>query len=139
MAAAQLTVTFSSLHGFTFLYVVYKKRQLGTKAKREGTKFDRYNSPDMLVADRLNANLLEWAPIFLGLLWSLAATNNYSATSHKAAWTYVALRALYIPLILQNGVSKNGLNRGVWASTFPAYACLIVLSYEAVTKLFFEN
>lgn len=135
--AARLTVTFLFLYSLTFINVLRCKKKYGRLAKEAGKKFDRYNTPDMHNADRLNANFLEWSPMFLGLLWSLAATSNLSTAAIVAAWTYVGLRALYIGLVFTYGVSSNGMNRSLWISTFPAYFCLNVMFLQAIISLFF--
>lgn len=131
--AAQITVVFLALYALTFVKVLVTKKQ----CLRANKKFDRYTSPQMYTADRLNANFLEWSPIFLGLLWSLSATQNLSEVSVLVSWTYVALRALYMILILRHGVALDGMNKKLWISTFPAYFCLIYLSIEAIRVLFF--
>jgi hypothetical protein len=73
----------------------------------------------------------------MALLWSLAATSNLSNASTKVAWTYVALRALYIVLEIRYGVASNGLNKPLWVSTFPSYICLNYLLVQAARTLFF--
>lgn len=134
--AAKLTVAFVSLYFLTFANILVKKKTLLRQAKQEGRVFDRYTSPGMHNADRLNANFLEWSPIFLGLLWSLAATSNLDDTAIAVSWTYVGLRALYIFLLLLYGVASDGMNKGLWVSTFPGYACLLFLLQQAVRALF---
>jgi uncharacterized MAPEG superfamily protein len=135
--AAQITVVFVSLYGLTFVNVLRTKARLLRQARKAGTPYDRYTAPGMRTADRLQANFLEWSPIFLGLLWSLAATANLGSSVVAAAWTYVALRVLYVGLILQYGIRSNGLNKMLWASTFPAYGCLTYLTVHAIGALFF--
>lgn len=52
------------------------------------------------------------------------------------AWTYVALRALYMFLILGGGgISRDGMNQHLWPSTFRAYARLLYMSIQAVLVL----
>ena len=139
ITAARITVVFLTLYSLTFVNVLHtKKRLLRQQRERSGKKFDRYNSPDMHAADRLQSNFLEWCPVFLGLLWSLAATNNLSSSSTvvAAAWIYVALRALYVVLVLRYGVNANGMQQHLWISTFPAYGCLAWMGQHAIRSLF---
>jgi uncharacterized MAPEG superfamily protein len=134
--AAQITVVFTLLYSLTFVNVLVTKRRLLGQARAAKKKFDRYTSPQMLPADRLQANFLEWSPIFLGLLWSLAATADLSNTvAVTVARIYVGLRALYIVLILRYGVNSNGMNKALWISTFPSYICLMYLGQQAVRLL----
>ena len=135
--AAQMTVTFCCLYTVTFVNVLIAKKRLLREARLVNAEFDRYTSPGMHSADRLQANFLEWSPIFLGLVWSLGATDNLISVSLVAAWVYLGLRALYIFLVLQHGVSTNGMNRALWISTFPAYACLLCMFVHSISVLFF--
>ena len=134
--AARLTVIFCALYGMTFVNVLRVKKVLFRQARKAGRTFDRYTDPKMRVADRLQANLLEWSPIFLGLVWSLGVVGALEGVVLGASWTYLGLRALYIGLVLQKGVSTNGMNRHLWISTFPGYACLLYLLAAAVQNLF---
>jgi len=135
LTAARITVVFLMLYGATFANINMAKK----RAARQHRNFDRYNnSPSMLVADRLQGNFLEWSPMFLGLLWSLAATSNLSSTAAVAAWIYVALRGFYIVLIRRRGVNSQGRNSQLWISTFPAYVCLLCMLIEALKAFFFD-
>jgi uncharacterized MAPEG superfamily protein len=137
--AAQITVVFILLYSLTFVNVLVNKKRLLGQARADKKKFDRYTSPQMLPADRLQANFLEWSPIFLGLLWSLAATANLSKGSSVAvAQIYVGLRALYIVLLLRYGVGSNGMSKPLMISTFPAYICLLYLGKQAVRLLLLQ-
>ena len=135
--AAQITVVFTFLYSLTLVNIVYHKKKCLRQARQANKTFHRYTSPLMHNADRLVGNFLEWTPIFMALLWSLAATSNLSSASTKIAWTYVALRALYIVLEIRYGVASNGLNKPLWISTFPSYICLNYLLVQAVRTLFF--
>ena len=130
--AAKMTVAFVLLYELTFFNVLRSKRRLLKEHQTQKKVFDRYKSPQMQTADRLQANFLEWAPIFLGLLWSLAATSNFSKNSVIAAWTYLGLRLLYVVLILNYGVASDGMNRALWISTFPSYICLLYMTKESI-------
>ena len=137
-AAGQLTVAFLCLYGSIFVLILLRKKHLSRKAKANKTKFDRYKSFEMHVVDRLQGNFLEWSPLFLGLTWSLAAVGALCETlTLIAAWMYVAVRFLYIILVLQNGVAQDGLNKALWPSTFPAYACLLFMAFRAIAVLYF--
>lgn len=125
----------------TFVNVLVTKVQLLQQAKAEGKTFNRYETKGggggpMQVADRLNGNFLEWYPVFMSLLWALALTDQLNDTCIVVGWTYVALRALYMGLILKYGVGQSGMSPALWTSTFPAYACLLYLLAHAM-KLFF--
>jgi len=133
--AGQITVAFLTLYWVTFLNILRTKRRLLRQAQATNKTFDRYASPQMRNADRLNANFLEWSPIFLGLLWSLAATASLSRSSVAVAWTYVGLRTLYIVLLITYGVASDGLNKALWVSTAPAYFCLMYLWVQACRSL----
>ena len=136
-SAGQLTVAFLTLYSSTFVIVLARKRTLLKKAKASGTFFDRYKSPEMQVVDRLQGNFLEWSPVFLGLLWTLAAVGALEGSVKTVAWGYVGLRGLYLALILRHGVTANGMNKALWPSTFPAYGCLLFLFTKAVQTLYF--
>lgn len=136
LAAAKITVAFSGLYGLTFVNILISKKRMSQKAKAEGKTFNRYESKDMQTADRLNGNILEWYPVFMGPLWALAFTGLLDDTCVAVAWTYFGLRVLYAGLILKNGVAQSGINRSLWVSTFPGYACLIFLFIKAM-RLFF--
>jgi uncharacterized MAPEG superfamily protein len=131
---AQLTVIFTLLYSFTFVNVLVTKKRLLKQCEAAKEQFDRYSSPQMRPADRLQAHFLEWSPMFLGLVWSLAATSNLTPVL-PAAQLYLGLRALYIVLILRFGVATNGLSKPLWASTFPAYACLLYMAQDAIRML----
>ena len=135
--AAQITVVFCMMYGCTFINILINKKRSYHMAMEAKKEYDRYTSPAMRTSDRLQQNLLEWSPIFLGLLWSLALTNSLGATSSYVCWAYIALRALYAVLIFRFGVQSSGMNKALWASTFPAYGCLIFLSTRAIRLLFF--
>ena len=141
--AAQLTVAFVILYKICMMNIlrmkiqcinnVNKQRQRGEK---EAQQFDRYSSPAMHTADRLVGNFLEWYPMFIGLVWSLALTGNLNTTCYVASWLYVILRGLYIVLILQYGVATNGINTSLAISTIPSYICLIIMCCEAIRQLY---
>lgn len=135
--AAQITVVFTMLYTLTFVNGLVSKKRFLRQARRANKKFDRYSSPLMQSADRLQANFLEWSPIFLGLLWSLAATENLSKSSGTviAAWMYLKFRALYVVLVLRHGMAADGMNRSLWMSTMPAYLCLMFLAQQAIRTL----
>lgn len=135
--AGQATITFLALYGSTFVLVLKCKRTCLQKARAAGKRFDRYTSPDMHVVDRLQGNFLEWSPMFLGLLWTLAANGVLSGAALAATWGYLVLRTLYMVLILQHGLSDNGMNKQLWISTFPAYGCLSVMFAKALAVLLF--
>ena len=135
LQAAKLTVVFVLLYALTMVNIVVAKKRLLRQHQQEKKVFDRYQSPQMQTADRLQGNFLEWAPIFLGLLWSLAATSNLSKASLVAAWLYLALRLLYVVLILKHGVATNGANRPLWISTFPSYLCLLYMTQQAIRSI----
>mmetsp|Transcript_4818 Transcript_4818/g.12260 ORF Transcript_4818/g.12260 Transcript_4818/m.12260 type:complete len:150 (+) Transcript_4818:218-667(+) len=138
-AAARLTVIFCALYGATFANVLRVKKMLFRQAREAGRTFDRYTSLQMRVADRLQANLLEWSPIFLGLVWSLGVVGalDGGGVALWAAWIYLVLRALHVGLVLHKGVSSSGMNRHLWISTFPAYGCLVVMFISAISNLWF--
>lgn len=135
--AARLTVGFLLVYSISFWNILHKKKQLLADAKQNGKSFDRYKDPRMHDSDRLQANMLEWSPIFLGLIASLAATENLSKSCVIAARTYLGLRGLYTVLVLKYGVHRTGFQFHLWISTFPAYGCLAWLSQHAIRTLFF--
>mmetsp|Transcript_3582 Transcript_3582/g.7421 ORF Transcript_3582/g.7421 Transcript_3582/m.7421 type:complete len:120 (+) Transcript_3582:68-427(+) len=116
--------------------IMRTKRKGLAKAKKEGKEFNRYTSSEMFIADRLNSKFLEWSPIFLGLLWSLAAVGRlHQLFPLCTAWTYVGLRALYIFLILRYGVQTDEMNKGLWLSTFPEYICILGMTLFVLPSL----
>lgn len=134
--AAKITVAFLWIYLLTFVNILVTKKTLIRQARQEAMVFDRYTSPGMLNADRLNANILEWSPIFLGPLWSLAMTANLGNLDTLFAWTYVSLRALYFILVLKYGVASDGMNKALWFATYPGYLCLLQLMAKATHVLF---
>jgi uncharacterized MAPEG superfamily protein len=133
---AQITVVSTFLYSLTLVNVVVRKKRCLRQARQANKTFDRYTSPQMHNADRLVGNFLEWSPIFMGLIWPLAVTGNLSSSSVLVAWTYVALRALYIVLEIKYGVASDGLNKPLWISTFPSYICLNYLLVQCIRTLF---
>ena len=123
--AAKVTVGFSSVYGFAMAHQVFAKQRLIRNKKKDGQVLDRYGCPELLSADRLVANILEWSPMFLGPVWSLAAADRLDERCLTFAWGYVGLRAVYLFSVIKRGVASNGLNRHLWGATFPGYACLI--------------
>lgn len=136
ISAARITVVFTTLYAATLANQPITKKRLLRKFQKEGKPFHRYTAPEMLNADRLVANLLEWSLVFLGPLWSLAATGQLTPFSVSIAWTYVVLRGFYGILVMTFGVNQHGLNFPLMASTFPAYGCLIYLYSQAFQQLF---
>lgn len=109
LEAARCTVAFCLLYSLTFINVLINKKRSYDAARIDEDKdkkkeYDRYTSPSMRTADRLQANFLEWCPIYFGLMWSLAMTNNLSWVDVVCCRLYIAFRALYIVLILKKGV-----------------------------------
>jgi MAPEG family len=154
--AARITIAYSTLYFMTFVNGLVTKKRVAAKYKSQNKTFDRYNSPEMQSADRLTQNFLEWYPVFMAPLWSLALTdqlvvtvarteeNNDSNNDHNnistcvsISWLYVGLRVWYFYLILKHGVNKSGMNKSLWKSTFPAYFCLAYLHFVAIQRLFF--
>ena len=134
--AAQITVGYCGVYTVALMSQVYHKKRLHSEAKKEGKTFDRYKSPGMFPYDRLTANFLEWMPVFLGPLWSMAATGTLSDQSVRMAWAYVGFRSLYVGLVWRFGVVTTGYNPSLWASTFPGYVCLLYLLGAAVRGVF---
>ena len=137
LRAARLTVAFLFLYMLTFFNILKTKNHLIREASLHGKIFDRYSCPQMQTADRLMGNFLEWSPIYLGLVWSLAATGNWTRMTIAAAWGYIGLRGIYMVLLLQHGVAANGRNKSLWISTFPSYACLLWMMIHAIWRLWF--
>jgi len=84
LTATRITVVFLMLCSVNFVNILVTKKWL-LRQNRE--KFDCCTSPSMRTADRLQANFLEWSPIFLGLLWSLAATDKDAEGSRRQLTT----------------------------------------------------
>lgn len=167
LVACRLTVSYLLVYSSAIvLQVVTKKRLLRRSSSRshhhhhpqqkkeqKEHPFDRYQNLEMLAADRAVGNLLEWTPIYLGLVWVLAAldglggastsTTTSSATTwwslqaacYHAAWGYIGTRILYLLLIYTKGISLDGKQSSLYAATYPAYACLIILLVQAVKLL----
>ena len=136
--AARLTVAFTLLYSLTIINITATKARLYREARQKETTFDRYKSPQMLIADRLQGNFLEWSPIFLGLVWSLAAIRQLTLLCVGAAWGYLALRVLYLVLIMKYGVHSSGRNVKLWPSTMPSYLCLLFMGQHAIRSLLFK-
>eukprot|EP00978_Attheya_sp_CCMP212_P008907 scaffold21007_cov52-Attheya_sp.AAC.1 len=134
--AARITVVFSTLYMLTLVNQILTKKRLFQQFKAQGKTFNRYAAPEMLNADRLVANLLEWSLVFLSPLWSLAATGHLSEAATKIAWTYVGVRGFYCILVTTFGVTQNGYNLPLWAATLPGYFCLLYLAAQAFVLLF---
>ena len=135
-SAGQATVVFLALYSVIPHIGLVRKRGLLAAARASGKQFDRYTSPEMFTLDRLHGNFLEWSPVYLGLLWTLATAQVLEGATLAVAWTYVGLRALYMGLVLQYGVNREGMNKALWPSTFPAYGCLLYMMTKAVGALF---
>ena len=137
--ATRITVAFTAVYSSAlFLQVVTKQRTI-IQHKQAKKQFDRYNSPALLHVDRLVANMMEWAFIFLPLLWSLAVTDRLDDGAARASWFYVMTRALYVVLVMKVGVATSGRNKGLWMSTFPGYVCLIVMMKKALPLLWIPS
>ena len=139
LIACHNTAAFTIVYMTALLFQVFTKQYLIQQAKKNNTRFDRYTSVAMRSPDRLVANLIEWSFVFLPLLWTLAMTDKLSSESSvvvMAAWTYVALRALYVVLVARHGVSDTGRNKALWISTYPAYVCLAVMLVKAAPILY---
>jgi uncharacterized MAPEG superfamily protein len=132
-AAARITLVYSTIYSVTMVNQVVSKKMLHRKL---GKSFDRYNSLEMRNADRLTGNFLEWTPLFLSPLWSMAMTETFSDVSQTMAWTYLGLRMLYVGLSFKYGVNEQGHNVSLWASTLPSYICLIYLLVAATQGVF---
>ena len=135
MNASKVTVAYSTVYWICMLNQVATKQRLIRKYKAQKETFERYNSPEMRDADRLVANFMEWTPVFWGPMWSLTAASRFDDTAVKAAWTYVGLRAVYAALLMKYGVSSAGVNKPLWAATFPAYICLIYIWIQSLKLL----
>ena len=109
------------------VHQIVAKWRLIRQKKKKGEVFDRYGCPELLSADRLVQNMLEWSPLFLGPVWSLAATNQLDESCLTFAWGYVGLRVMYLFLVVKYGVARSGLNKPLWGATIPSYVCLIFL------------
>jgi hypothetical protein len=140
--AARITTAYSTLYCMTFVNGLVTKKRFAAKYKAQGKTFNRYESLEMQTADRLTQNILEWYPVFMSPLWSLAMTNQLANDTTVTgnicvllAWTYVGLRTWYFGLILKHGVNKSGMNVSLWKSTFPGYACLAFLHFHALKLL----
>lgn len=131
--AARITVVYSWTYSLTFINVLFYKVYYKKQADAKGEPFLRYESVEMRPADRLQANFLEWYPVFMGPLWALAATGQLDDVSAAMAWSYVALRMLYFGLALIYGMNENGFPKALMISTFPGYAMLIYLLGKSVT------
>lgn len=133
--AAKLTVGFSSVYGIAMMLQTVAKQRLIIQKKI----VDRYNCPELLNADRLVANLLEWSPMFLGPVWSLAAVGRLDERCCRIAWLYVSLRVIYLVLVVKFGVAKGGRNKPLWGSTLPTTAELHVphVSLEEISGIDF--
>lgn len=105
MHSSLLSVVFLDLYQCTHQQetILYDAARID-EDKDKKKEYDRYISPSMRTADRLQANFLEWCPIYFGLMWSLAMTNNLSWVDVVCCRLYIAFRALYIVLILKKGV-----------------------------------
>ena len=136
LGAAKVTVGFATVYGFAMVHQIVTKQLLARRKRRSGEPFNRYSAPELLNSDRLVANLLEWAPIFLLPLWSLAAVDKLDELCLKIAWAYVGLRGVYLCLVVKYGVAKSGLNTSLWTATFPAYYCVTFLWKRSLEILY---
>ena len=136
LAASQITIAFSGLYALTLFNQIVRKKIYHYNGRKTGKTFERYESLEMRPHDRLTANFLEWMPLFLCPLWVLASTESFTDSCINIAWSYVAVRALYILLVLQFGVDRSGNNVPLWAATFPGYACLTHLLVQSVRAVF---
>jgi hypothetical protein len=91
-AATRVTVAFCLLYTGALVYQGTLKIRLKLAAAKRKERFERYGNLQMLVADRVVGNLLEWSVPFLALFWSsMAATGGGTAW---LGWGYVACRSV---------------------------------------------
>jgi hypothetical protein len=90
--ATRITVTFTIVHNTgLFLQIVAKQRVI-IQHNNNNKPFDRYASPALRHVDRLVGNLMEWALVFLPLLWCLAVCDRLDTVAVRASWMhYVGL------------------------------------------------
>jgi hypothetical protein len=152
--ACRITLAYLLVYIFAIvLQIITKKRLLRLESVKQGASkststkvFDRYQNPGMLNADRAVGNLLEWTPVFWGLLWILVVVDDggahaghmaHGSTTYYAAWAYVGFRFLYVILAHTGGIASDGKQTGLHASTYPAYACLLILLGGVIPQLLF--
>ena len=140
LAAARLTFAALVLH-VTFICVqVGVKLALKLKVK-ERKKLEPnyvYNSytsddPNILIANRLVGNYMEWMPVFLGMVWLYAM---YVGNPGYYGWIYLFFRSLYAPLAFSGAISRGGAKPLIYISTMPQYLMIIGMALPIVYALF---
>jgi hypothetical protein len=136
IAAAQITLGYVLVYSAALLYQTVCKSRLIERYRALDKPLNRYEAVEMRSPDRLVANMMEWGLGFLPLLWVLGVADRLGDSVKYVAWTYVALRALYVGLVARYGVATGGRNKPLWISTFPSYFCLLYLLGRALPVLF---
>mmetsp|Transcript_16105 Transcript_16105/g.32422 ORF Transcript_16105/g.32422 Transcript_16105/m.32422 type:complete len:143 (-) Transcript_16105:356-784(-) len=137
--ATRITVAFAIVYSTALFLQIVTKQRVIIQHKNSNKPFDRYTSPSLRHVDRLVGNMIEWALVFLPLLWCLAVCDRLDTVAVRSSWMYVFCRAVYVILVMVHGVASSGRNKMLWISTLPAYGCLIVLMVKAVPLLWVET
>lgn len=126
---------------YLLLYYVFLLNGLRVKlkmlreCKARGERFDRYNGeyPELRASDRIQLNMLEHMPPFLGFLWLHALVVGPTSAA-VLGWIYVAIRASY-PFFLGQRLGRN-IPQRLLINTFSGYAVLLVLGGWTAIGLF---
>ena len=131
---AWVTLAYLGIYGAFMVNLARVKIGLHRKYHAKGQRFDRYFGQDreMLVADRIQLNMLEFMPVFLTLLWLHAlVVSSIEATILGA--TYTLTRAIY-PLLLSKKMGKDIPPR-LLIATFSGYFVLTTMAVRIMQHL----
>lgn len=130
-----VTLVYLLLYYVFLLHGLRVKLKVLRECREKGERFDRYNGdyPELRASDRIQLNMLEHMPPFLGFLW-LHALVVGPRSAAILGWIYVAIRATY-PLFLGARLGRN-IPQRLLINTFSGYAVLAVLGGWAAVGLF---
>ena len=102
---------------------------LFAKYKSEKKIFKRWSNEDddMVTADRIVANLVEWGIIFWPLFFGCILVHGSTGNHIIAGYVYVIARLIYVLLGCAVTFKNHITNLKVLVATIPAYGALIYL------------
>lgn len=130
-----VTLVYLLLYYLFLLYGLQVKLKVLRACKERGERFDRYTGeyPELRASDRIQLNMLEHMPPFLGFLWLHALVVGPDSAA-VLGWIYVAIRASY-PFFLGRRLGRN-IPQRLLLNTFSGYAVLLALGGWAAVGLF---
>lgn len=120
---SKMTLAYLGIYTACILYQVVVKLKHTFSSMKSKNNFNRYTDDRMVVVDRIVGNMLEWAPVYMGLSWmSMFLTNGETA---NYGWLYVYCRAAFPIIASLGGLNKGGAQIYMWLCTMPSYYALV--------------